>query len=61
MSFKPVMCTANTSKTLAYKVGGLYPAEPISGGLYRIIGDDGRIMLAYLDGHYVKFKEQKVK
>lgn len=61
MSYKPVTCTANTSKSLAYTVGESYPAEHISGGLYRIIGDDGRHMLAYLDGYYVKFEEQKVK
>lgn len=48
-------CTRNTSTMLPFTVGEVYEAVDFSGGVYQIKGDDGREIIAPLNGHYLTF------
>lgn len=55
---KTVICTRNESKSLNFSVNGVYKAEELPGGMYRIYkeGEQSWRIIAPLDGHYLQFK-----
>ena len=50
-----IYCTKNDSKTLPFTVNHPYNAEYISGGIWKIYGDDMSTIMAPLDGHHLEF------
>lgn len=50
-----IYCTKNESKTLPFTVNYPYKAECVSGGIWKIYGDDMSTVMAPLDGHYLEF------
>lgn len=48
-------CVKNSSKTLPFTVNNPYNAEYISGGIWKIYGDDMTHILAPVDGSLVEF------
>lgn len=50
-----IYCVKNNSKTLPFTVNNPYSAEYISGGIWRIYGNDMTHILAPIDGSLVEF------
>lgn len=50
-----VICKRNKSKSLPYMEGFVYTAVKICGDLYKIHDDEGRAIIAPLDGYYLTF------
>lgn len=50
-----VKCLENSSKTLPYYEGFVYEAEPLPGGVFRIIDEEGKHIIAPMEGHYLTF------
>lgn len=48
-------CVKNNSKTLPFTENQPYSAEDLSGGYYKIYGDDMTHILAPIDGSLVEF------
>ncbi|QVW27761.1 hypothetical protein [Hafnia phage Pocis76] len=52
-----VVCARNTSTVLPFTEGHTYDAVYLHGGLYEISGDNGRAIIAPLEGHYLTFSK----
>lgn len=50
-----VECLENSSKTLPYYEGFVYDAEPLPGGMFKIIDGAGQHIIAPLEGYYLTF------